>query len=190
MRSPLKVVMRVVSKVPDDLHYMNLDEDNYASGQERHNTQQENQECYYEARSKSRKMDRSRSFEGSRKPSRKRDRKYNEYEGSFYENRGSRRVVNDAADYNSPQRRKKYVESYQQRGRRFTRPTERYNTYRRDYGRSRFRRSGQSSEVIFYIILFILVAVLFKYVILKSVGMTAVAAFVIILTVVGHIRDK
>lgn len=182
--------MRVVNKVQDDLHYMNLDGRDYNSEQERNNTQQENQECYYEARSKSRKTDRARSFEGSRESTRKRDRRYNEYAGSFYENRGGKKVADGAAEYNSPQRHRKYADSYQQRGRGFTRPVRRAGTYRRDYGRSRFSRSGQSSEIIFYVILFILVAVLFKYVILKSVGMTAVAAFVIILTVVGHIRDK
>lgn len=47
-----------------------------------------------------------------------------------------------------------------------------------------------SGDLLFYIILFMVIAVLFKWVILKNPGYTAVAMFVIIIVFVGHLRDK
>lgn len=56
--------------------------------------------------------------------------------------------------------------------------------------RSSYSSNGNSKKVLFYIILFILIAVLFKWVILKNAGYTAVAMFVIIIVFMGHLRDK
>lgn len=53
----------------------------------------------------------------------------------------------------------------------------------------RTNREG-SGQVIFYIILFIALAVLFKWVILKNAGMTTVATLIVIVVFMGHLRDK
>lgn len=63
------------------------------------------------------------------------------------------------------------------------------NPFRRKSTNS-YRSPSSSGQVVFYLLFFIALAVLFKWVILKNTGMTAVALFIIIIVVVGHLRDE
>lgn len=63
------------------------------------------------------------------------------------------------------------------------------NSFRRK-STNPYRSSSNSGQAVFYLLFFIALAVLFKWVILKNTGMTAVALFIIIIVVVGHLRDK
>lgn len=128
------------------------------------------------------------------------------YRNSYYENRknvkkSAKRVIDHGNRFNSNKTEDRDIRSVSDHGQQ-QRPSMYYRRdpiwhrnlkeNRRDrlHYKNYSERNGDSKEVIFYILLFILVAVLFKYVILKNIGMTAVAVFIIILTVVGHLRDK
>ena len=60
----------------------------------------------------------------------------------------------------------------------------------RDKQRGFHKSSLNSGQEVIYLLFFIVLAVLFRWIILKNTGMTAVALFVIIIVVVGHLRDK
>lgn len=135
------------------------------------------------------------------------DTNYKRNRRNDYNQRGtnSRKRNWDYDHYNNPDRDGYYKGNYPRKhsvwGRSYTRDNPNYvsGTHRRPFFRRnnwdssgwgrRTNREG-SGQVIFYIILFIAVAVLFKWVILKNTGMTAVATLIVIVVFMGHLRDK